>query len=179
MSTNHFLPPYSKSCSSHLYKLCILWCTQNIKHALAFPAAASSCLSSFHHASPSKQVHHSHKLHHFNLTLCAELTLICEALKDPSIPTTCPISHLIDCTPLGMVLSDSSLTSASGYFHDIKFWWYLKWSPAIISHTLKHIRNNNNRILIDNNVLEYSAIIINYSEHWPPSHCFTSIWQFF
>ena len=101
-------------------------------------------------------------MHHVNRTLQAELHLIQAALCDPTIPTSSPISHLIDLTPSGVAYSDSSLSAAGGYLSDLSFWWYLEWPQSIRSRTLQHVKYNKDGSLIDINVLEYAAIIITY-----------------
>ena len=149
---------------SHLISSSASFCfaLKQIKHATSLPPPQATCLSSFYQADSARTLHHAQMVHHINCTLRAELRLIRDALYDPSIPTSSPISHLIDCTLIGVAFSDSSLSAAGGYSPDLGFWWYLEWPPSIKSRTLKHIKNNTGDQLININILEYAAIIINY-----------------
>jgi hypothetical protein len=135
---------------------------KQIKHAAALAPTDASRLSSFYQADAARTLHRAQQLHHINRTLRAELGLIRAALADPTLPTSTPISHLVDRTPLGTAYSDSSLLAAGGYSPVLRFWWYLEWPDSIRRRTLKYVKNNKDGILIDINVLEYAAIIITY-----------------
>ncbi len=135
---------------------------KQIKHSASLPAPQAARLSSFYQADSARSLHHARTRHHFNRTLRAELHLIRAALTHDSVPTSSPISHLVNRTPLGVAFSDSSLLAAGGYSPSLRFWWYLSWPHPIRLRTLKHINNNADGQLIDINVLEYAAIIINY-----------------
>ncbi|KAL3779516.1 hypothetical protein HJC23_011152 [Cyclotella cryptica] len=135
---------------------------KQIKQAPSLPPLQASLLASFYQAESARALHHSTTRHFISRTLRAELGLICDALNDPTIPTSSPISHLIDRTPLGTAFSDSSLLAAGGYSSDLQFWWFLEWPPSVRSRTLKYLKNNSTGNLIDINVLEYAAIIITF-----------------
>ena len=135
---------------------------KQIKHAASLPVTQATRLTSFYQADSARTLHHAKIKHYINRTLRAELHLIRAALNDNSIPTSSPISHLINRTPLGMAFSDSSLKAAGGYSPNLGFWWYLAWPQSIRSRTLKHKSNNADGQLIDINVLEYAAIVITY-----------------
>ena len=135
---------------------------KQIKRAPSLPPLQASLLASFYQAESARALHHSTTRHFINRTLRAELGLIRDALNDPTIPTSSPISHLIDRMPLGTAFSDSSLVAAGGYSSDLHFWWFLEWPPSVRHRTLKYLKNNSTGNLIDINVLEYAAIIITY-----------------
>ena len=135
---------------------------KQIKQAPSLPPLQASLLTSFYQAESARALHHSTTRHFINRTLRAELGLIRDALNDPTIPTSSPISHLIDRTPLGTAFSDSSLLAAGGYSSDLQFWWFLEWPASVRSRTLKYLKNNSTGNLIDINVLEYAAIIITF-----------------
>ena len=149
---------------------------KHIKQSRSLPPLQAARLSSFYQADSARALHHAPIRHYFNRTLRAELNLIREAMGDPTIPTSSPISHLINRTPLGTAFCDSSLLAAGGYSQELRFWWYLAWPNSIRQRTLKYIKNNNSGDLIDINVLEYAAILITYlasyhsiTQH-PPDH---------
>jgi hypothetical protein len=111
-----------------------------IKHAASLPPDKASRLSSFYQANSDQSIHHARAWHHINCTLHAQSCLIWAALCNPMIPTSCPISHPIDCTPSGTAFSDSSLVAAGGYSLYLHFWWYLEWPQFITARTLTHIK---------------------------------------
>jgi hypothetical protein len=135
---------------------------KQLKHAATLAPPEASRLSSFYQADAARTLHRGKTLHHVNRTIRAELSLIRAALSDPTLPTLTPISHLVNRTPLGTAYSDSSLLAAGDYSPELQFWWYLKWPDSVRTRTIKHLKNNDNGLLIDINVLEYAAIIITY-----------------
>jgi len=149
---------------SHLILSSASFCfaLKQIKHAASLPTTLATRLASFYQADSARTLHHTKTRHYINRTLRAELHLIRAALCNAAIPMLSPISHLINRTPLGTALSDSSLKAAGGYSPILRFWWYLAWPQSIHSRTLTHKANNADGQLININVLEYAAIIITY-----------------
>jgi hypothetical protein len=133
---------------------------KQIKHAAALAPSQASKLSSFYQAESARAIHYAKTRHFINRTLRAKLNLLRAVLCDDTIPTACPISHLINRTSGGVAFSDSSLLAAGGYSRDLKFWWYLEWPLSVRERTLRHVKNNTNGTLIDINVLEYATLII-------------------
>jgi hypothetical protein len=129
---------------------------------VALALSQASKLSSFYQAESARAIHCAKTKHFINRTLQAELNLIHVVLCDDTIPTACPISHLIICTLGGVAFSDSSVLAAGGYSPDLKFWWYHEWPRSVHERTLHVVKNNTNGTLIDINVLEYATLIINY-----------------
>jgi hypothetical protein len=97
--------------NSHLISTSSSFChaLKQITQAATLPSSQASRLSSFYQAESAHALHYAKTRHFINWTLRAELNLICAVLGNCSIPTTCPISHLIDRTPGGVAFSDSSL----------------------------------------------------------------------
>lgn len=128
----------------------------------------ASRVTTFYQAETARTVHKHKKHYRINKTMRRELNLIRTILRDDSISRKCPIAHLIPKAHSAESYSDSSLHAAGGYCSELKFWWYIEWPPEVQRRTLKFVKNNKSGDLIDINVLEYAAILINFLA---ASHC--------
>jgi hypothetical protein len=136
---------------------------KKIRHAdLEMDPDHASRVRSFYQAETARGVHANKKRHLINKTMRKELKFIRTVLKSRSIPLDSPIAHLIKKAHAAEAFGDSSLHAAGGYCPELKFWWYFEWPEEIRLRTLKYVRNNEKGILIDINVLEYAAILINF-----------------
>ena len=120
-------------------------------------------VSTFAQAEAAKMVHSCDKPHYINKTLKEELHLILRVLKCKRLKKRTPIAHLVSRDPSAKAWQDSCLFAAGGFSIRMQFWWYIEWPQSIQKYTLRYLRNNKDGKLISINVLEYAALIINYS----------------
>jgi hypothetical protein len=100
------------------------------------PTPDGDKIRSFYQSETAKRVHHKRTRYNINTSLRKELRIVRTALADPSISKGSPISHLIPRVPISTPCCDSCLHAAGGYSTELKFWWYLEWSPDVQRRTL-------------------------------------------
>lgn len=107
----------------------------------------------------ARRVHKSKKRYFINETLREEISHIRQVLSTVSLRT--PIGHMIPRIQTAVQASDACIYGGGGWCLHYKFWFHIEWPDVIYKRTKKFIEKGSD--LIDINVLEFLAMIINYA----------------
>ena len=118
-------------------------------------------VKTFYQGETARAVHKNKKTYWINGSMRRELQLIRRFIQ-AGHKFESPMAHLIQKTPAALADSDSSLNAAGGFCTKLKFWWYIEWPEEVKMRTLRHVKSRKDGKLIDINVLEYAAILINF-----------------
>lgn len=156
----------------HLYASITHALGENKKHYQAFSPSFRTLLDAIKRARKididdanfnlriaARRIHKSNKRYFINATLADEIAHIRDILETVDLQT--PIAHMIPRVRTAEQASDACIYGGGGYCLFYKYWFHVEWPEDIFKRTKKFV--NKGKDLIDINVLEFAAMILNYA----------------
>lgn len=109
----------------------------------------------------AKMPHHSRAQYPIVKTMRKELDVLIQLFDDKSIKWHSPIAHNVERDPFAISCGDSCLDEMGGFSIKLRFIWHVQFPRDICQRTIRYIKSGPLQIGI--NVLEFTAIIINYA----------------